>query len=206
MNRILASLAGLALSACVQSPVPLESGAPVADPALMGLWKSDLRGDPMIVTIRQEKDGSLIADVLAYSAPGPTAATERYEIVLARFGDQRYLSFRNPDISPGYFLARYEFVNEHRFCVFATASEALANDLEHKRIPGQVKPDRHASNVELTANGGQLRGYFRQHGAQAFNDVDESALVFQRASSAELPPRPGPVNDPDAEVITPCRP
>jgi hypothetical protein len=206
MFRNLAPLACLALAGCVDSPVPLDSGGPVDDPALAGTWKSDLLGDPMVATLRPEKNGRMIADVLAYSEPGPKAATRHYEIVLARFGDQRYMSIREKDGSPNYSLARYVMVNEDRFCVFGSFSDALAHDLEQKKLAGQVKSDRHMSTVALTASADQLRDYFSKRGARAFNEQDEAALVFQRVASAELPPPKETADDPDSFVPTRCRP
>jgi len=206
MDRILAALACMALVGCVESPVPLESGAKVSDPALIGLWKTDLHGDPMIATIRQEKDGRMVADVQGYFEPGPKAATEQYEFVLAHFGEQRYMSIRYVKESPKYRLARYVLVNKDRFCVYGGYSDALLADLEQKILPGAVIPDRHISNVGLTASSEQLRDYFSKHGAKAFHTEDEAAMVFQRVTSDVLPPPKGPPDDPDAVKATPCRP
>jgi hypothetical protein len=208
MLRIFASITCLVLAGCVQSPVPLESGAKVTDAALTGIWKADLHGDPMIATFRQQDDGRLVADVLAYSEPGPTSATHQSEdeIVLARFGGQRYMSIRDKEVSPNYSLARYVVVSKDRFCVFATFSEALAKDLEQKVLAGQVEADRHMSTAVLSASAGQLRDYFGKHGTRAFNVEDETALVFQRVSSATLPPPKGLAQDPDSFVATRCRP
>jgi len=206
MTRSFAALICLPLAACVQSPVPLESGARVTDPVLAGTWKSDLQGDPLVATFRQDKDGKLVADVQGYFEPGPRASTQHYEIVLARFGEQRYMSIRDPKISPDYSLARYVVVSKDRFCVFATFSDALANDVEQTVVAGQIKSDRHASSVVLSADAGQLREYFSKHGASAFQEHDEAALVFQRVSSATLPPPKEPPDDPDSIVATRCRP
>jgi hypothetical protein len=170
MIRILASFVCLALAGCLESAVPLESGAKVSDPALIGFWKSDLDGDPMVATIRQETNGDLVADVQAYWEPGPKAATKHYQIVLAQFDEHRYMSMRDAKLSPGYSLARYVFEGKDRFCLHAAYSERLARDLEQKVIPGQVKPDRHMPTVELSASSEQLRSYFARRGAGAFRD------------------------------------
>jgi hypothetical protein len=205
MARILASLASLLLTACVQSPIPLESGERVTDAALTGTWKAELHGDPMVATFRQEKDGNLTAEVLAWGEPGPTASTQHYEIVLAKFGTQRYMSIREKGVAPDYSLARYVVVDRDRFCVFATFSDQLSADVERKVLPGRVLQDRHMTAVELAASAGQLRDYFSRQGKRAFNEQDEVALVFQRATSAELPPPPEPPEDPDSIVPTRCR-
>lgn len=205
MIRILAAVACLPLAACVQSAVPLESGGVVSDPALPGIWKAEMQGDPLVATLRQDKEGRLVADVQAYFEPGPRASTQHFEIVLARFGEQRYMSIKD-EISPGYSLARYVVVNKNRFCIFATFSDALARDLEQKALPGQIKPDAHMSTAELSASAEQLRDYFSKHGTQAFQEVDEAALVFERVAAAVLPPAKEPPDDPDKIPITRCRP
>jgi hypothetical protein len=172
MYRIFLSLALLALAGCVESPVPLESGGTVSDPALIGTWKSDLDGDPMVATIRQEANGALVADVQAYWEPGPKAATKHYQIVLAKFDG------------------------------------ALVKDLELKKLPGELKPDRHLSTVELNASSEQLRDYFASHGANAFHE--QPLMAFERVSSAVLPP-PRTQQDRDRDPpgfneVAPCRP
>src|SRR5688572_10334114 len=103
MGRILAALGCLALIGCVQSPVPLDSGGKVSDSRLIGTWKTDFGGDPMVATIRQE-GGGLIVDLLTYSEPGPKAATTRYDIVLAKFDQQRFMSTRDPKLSPTWLI------------------------------------------------------------------------------------------------------
>ncbi len=208
MHRIFLSLASLALAGCVESPVPLESGGTVSDPALIGIWKSDLDGDPMVATIRQEANGVLVADVQAYWEPGPKAATKHYQIVLAKFDGQRYMSIKDPQLTPNYAIARYMFKGEDRFCLHAAFSEALVKDLELKKLPGELKPDRHLSTVELNASSEQLRDYFASHGANAFHE--QPLMAFERVSSAVLPP-PRTQQDRDRDPpgfneVAPCRP
>ena len=207
MMRILAVLACLALGGCVQSAAPLDSGGKVTDPRLIGDWKSDLDGDPMIATFREDADGNLVADVQAYWEPGPKAATQRYEIVLARFGEQRYASFRNTKLSPDYALAGYVFQGKDRFCLHAASTEQLAADLETGKLPGKVVPDRHMRTLELSATPEQLRSYFADHGISAFDE--QPVMAFERVSSAVLPP-PRSRQDRDADSpgfneVTPCR-
>jgi hypothetical protein len=207
MLRFLAAIGCLALAGCVESPLPLESGGKVSDPRLIGVWKSDLFGDPMVATLRQEGSG-LVAEVQAYSEPGPKAATTRYEIVLAQFGERRYMSIREPKLSPTWLIAGYVFEGKDRWCLHPVPSEALAADLEKKTLPGAVKPDRHMPTVELSATPGQLRKYFAEHGAKAFHE--NPLLAFEKTSSAVLPP-PRTQEDrdravPGLEEITPCRP
>ncbi len=208
MLRIFAAFALLPLTGCVESSVPLESGSKVSDPALIGLWKSDFYGDPMVATIRQESSGKLVADVQGYFEPGPRAATKHYQIVLAQFGANRYMSIQDPGLTPNYSIARYVFEGKDRFCLHAAYSEALVQDLEGNRLAGKLKPDRHVSTIELSASSEQLRHYFAAHGAAAFND--QPLMAFQRVSSAELPP-PRTQEDrdrdpPGFDEITPCRP
>jgi hypothetical protein len=206
MFRVLASIACLPLAGCVQSTVPLESGEQVTDPALTGIWKSDVRGDPLVATVHPEKDGRLLADIQSYSGPGPATETQHFEIVLARFGAQRYMSMREIGSSPNYSLARYVVVNRDRFCVFATFSEALAGDIDRKILPGKIQQDRHMATVTLDASAGQLRDYFGSRGAEAFSEEDVVALVFQRVASDQLPPARTQPDDPDDFVPTRCHP
>jgi len=205
--RILVAAACLLLAGCVQSPVPLESGEKVSDPALIGIWKSDFDGDPMVATIYRQANGDLVADIQAYWEPGPTAATMQFQVVLARFGEHRYMSFRSRDMGPSYALARYLFQNKDRFCVHAAYSEKLLSDLQAKALPGELKPDRHVSNVELRASAEQLRSYFARHGAAAFHD--SPLLAFERVTSAVLPPPRSQADrdrgEPGYDEITPCR-
>jgi hypothetical protein len=206
--RILVASACLVLASCVESPVPLESGEKFFDAALIGTWKTDLDGDPSIATIYRQVNGDLVADVQAYWEPGPTASTVRFQLVLARFGEHRYVSFRSADMGPQYALARYIFQNRNRFCLHAAYSERLLADLETKTLPGALKPDRHVSNVELSASAGELRDYFSRHGAVAFHD--SPLMAFERVKSAKLPP-PRSQEDIDRRApdgfrdITPCR-
>jgi hypothetical protein len=207
MLRILAAIGCLVLAGCVESPVPLESGGKVSDSRLIGVWNSDFLGDPMVATIRQDGSG-LVLDVLAYSEPGPKAATTRYQIVLAQFGERRYMSIREPKLSPNWAIAGYVFEGKDRWCLHPVPSEALAADLEKKTLPGAVKPDRHMPTVELSATPGQLRKYFAEHGATAFHE--NPLMVFEKTSSAVLPP-PRTQEDrdravPGLEEVTPCRP
>ena len=208
MLRLFAALVLLPLTGCVESSVPLESGGKVSDPSLIGLWKSDLDGDPMVATIRQETSGELVADLQAYWEPGPRAATKRYEIVLAQFGTHRYMSFRDPGLSPNYSIARYVFEGTDRFCLHAAYSAALVQDLEESRLAGKLKPDRHMSTVELSASSEQLRVYFASHGAAAFHE--KPVMAFERVSSAVLPPPRSQEdrdrNAPGFNEVTPCRP
>src|SRR6187549_2646308 len=75
MKFSFAAVAVIALAGCIQSTAPLESdAAKPSEPTLLGHWKSDLDGDPMVATIRQAKNGDLEADVLANWEPGPKAA------------------------------------------------------------------------------------------------------------------------------------
>jgi len=208
MHRIFISLASLAMAGCVESPVPLESGGEVTDPALIGSWKSDLDGDPMVATIRQEANGALVADVQAYWEPGPKAATKHYQIVLATFDGLHYMSIKDPALPANYAIARYVFEGNNRFCLHAAYSEALVKELELKKLPGELKPDRHLSTVELNASSGQLRDYFASHGADAFHQ--QPLMAFERVSSAVLPP-PRTQQDRDRDPpgfneVAPCRP
>lgn len=207
MIRIFAVLALLPLTGCVESTVPLESGEKVSDPALIGLWKSDFDGDPMFATIRQETNGGPVADVQAYWEPGPKAATKRYQIVLAQFGEHRYMSILDPGLTPNYSIAHYVFEGKDRFCLHAAFSEALVKDLDGSVLPGKLKPDRHVSTVELSASTEQLRGYFSKHGARAFHD--QPLMAFERVSAAVLPPpRTQAERDQDGpgfDKVTPCR-
>jgi hypothetical protein len=189
MMRILAVFTCLALAGCVHSPVPLESGAArLSDPALIGYWKFDIDGEPAIATITENADGDVVADVIAYWEPGPKADTRHFQVVLARFDQDRYLSFRDMELSPLYSLARYQFESQDRFRVYGGYSEELIEALKQKRIPGELKPDRHMPTVELSASSRQLRSFFREFGARAFHD--ESPLVFERVASPVLPPFP----------------
>ena len=188
MPHKLLCLACLLLAGCVESPSPLETGITVSDPALIGTWKSDLDGDPMVATIRQDSNGRLVADVQAYWEFGSKAATKRYEIVLAQFDEHRYASFRAPDLSPNYWIARYVFEGRDRFCLHAASTEHLAQDLERQRIPGKLRQDPHMATVELNASPEQLRDYFAAEGAQAFDDTP--VMAFERTAAAVLaPPR-----------------
>ena len=207
MIRILVALACLSLAACVESAVPLESGGKVSDPALLGVWKTDLDGDPMVATIRKEASGEFVADVQAYWEPGPKAATRHYRIVLAQFGKQRYMSILDAELSPNYSLAGYVFEGKDRFCLHAAYSEALVRDLEGNKLAGKLKPDRHMPTVELSASSEQLRSYFAGHGADAFHE--NPLMAFERVSSAILPP-PRTQEDRDRDApgfneVTPCR-
>ena len=207
MIRILSALGCLVLAGCVESPVPLESGGAVSDPRLIGVWKTDLMGDPMVATFRQEGSG-LVAEVQAYSEPGPKAATTRYEIVLSKFGDRRYMSIREPKLAPTWAVAGYVFQGKDRWCLHPAPSEALARDLEKKKLPGAIKPDRHMPHVGLSATSEQLRKYFTDHGATAFHE--NPLLAFEKTASAVLPP-PQTQEDRDREAPgpdgpTPCRP
>lgn len=207
MIRIFAALALLPLTGCVESAAPLESGGKISDPALIGLWKTDFDGDPMIATIRQETNGELVADTEAYWEPGPKAATKHFQIVLARFGAHRYMSIRDAGLAPNYSIARYVFEGKDRFCLHVAFSEALVKDLEDGVLPGRLKPDRHVSTVELSASSEQLRGYFSKHGARAFHD--QSLMAFERVSAAFLPqPRTQEERDQDEpgfNEVAPCR-
>ena len=208
MHRIILCLGWLGLAGCVESPVPLESGDKVSDPALIGIWKSDLAGDPMVATIRQQANGALVADVQAYWEPGPTAATKRFEIVLAEFGERRYMSVRNPGLAPVYSLARYVFEGQNRFCLLSASSESLVRDLEERKLPGELKEDRHMSHVALNASPEQLRNYFASEGANAFHE--QFIMAFERASSDVLPPpRTQQERDrdpPGFNEVRPCKP
>jgi hypothetical protein len=208
MIRIFAALGCVMLIGCVESPVPLESGDRVSDPRLIGVWNTDFLGDPMVATIRQEGSG-LVADVLGYFEPGPKAATTRYDIVLAQFGERRYMSIRQPKLSPAWAIAGYVFEGKDRWCLHPVPSEALAADLEKQSLPGAVKPDRHMSTVELSATTEQLRKYFAKHGAKAFHE--NPLMAFEKTASAVLgPPRTQEDRDRRApagfEGPTPCRP
>ena len=206
MIRIFAALGCLALAGCMDSPVPLESGGRVSDPRLIGLWNTDFDGDPMVATIRQEGSG-LVADVLAYSEPGPKAATTRYEIVLAQFGERHYMSIREPKLAPNWAIAGYVFEGKDRWCLHPVPSEALAADLG-KTLPGKVRPDRHLYTVELSATPEQLRKYFAEHGAKAFHE--NPLMAFEKTVSAVLrPPQTQEDRDrgePGFDEVTPCRP
>ena len=208
MLRIIAVLGCLAVGGCVQSASPLESGEKVSDPRLIGDWKSDLDGDPMIATIRQDADGKLVADVQAYWEPGPKAATEHYEIVLARFGEQRYASYRNTRLSPDYAIASYVFEGKDRFCLHAASTQQLAADLEAGKLPGRVEKDRHMSTLVLGATPDQLRSYFAEHGISAFDE--HPVMAFERVSSTVLPPPPSrqerDAGPPGFNEVRPCRP
>jgi hypothetical protein len=189
MIRIFAAFTLLALAGCIQSPVPLESGgAKVSDPELIGLWKFNIGGDPAVATIRQDANGDFLADVVAYWEPGPKIATRHFQLILARLGENRYMSIRDTELSPKYFLVRYQIDSKDRFRMYGAYSEELIAALEQKRLPGQLEPDRHMSTVELTASSGQLLAYFREHGASAFHQ--EGQLAFVRTSSTQLPPHP----------------
>lgn len=207
MFRSSVALACLLLAGCVESPVPLESGDKVSDPRLVGTWKTDFDGDPMVATIRQEAGGKLVADVQAYSEPGPKAATTRYEIVLAQFGAQRFMSIREPKLSPGYLLARYVFEGRNRFCLHNVPSEALAKDLEEKKLSAEIVDDRHMPHVKLAASQDQLRRYFATDGARAFHEMP--LMAFERAAGAVLPPpRTQQERDRDPSgfnEVAPCR-
>ena len=185
MIRIFAALGCLALVGCVESPVPLESGGKVPDTRLIGVWNTDFDGDPMVATIRRE-GGALVADVQAYAEAGPKAATTRYEIVLAQFGQQRFMSIRDSKLAPGWAIAAYVFQGKDRWCLHPVFSEALVADLEKRVLPGAVKPDRHMATVELAATSEQLRKYFAEHGARAFHE--NPLMAFEKAASAVLPP------------------
>lgn len=206
MIRILAALGCLALIGCVESPVPLESGGKVSDARLIGVWKTDFDGDPMIATIHEEGSG-LVADVQAYSEAGPKAATTRYEIVLSQFGERRYMSIKEPKLAPTWAIAGYVFQGKDRWCLHPVPSEAMASHLENKTLPGAIKADRHLSTVELTATSDQLRKYFAEHGAKAFHE--NPLMAFEKTASAVLPPPqeigedPG---EPGFDGPTPCRP
>ncbi len=208
MRRIFAALVLLRLTACVESPVPLESGGRISDPTLIGLWKADFDGDPMIATLRQETNGELVADVQAYWEPGPKAATKQFQIVLAQFGEHRYMSIRDRDLTPNYSIARYVFEGKDRFCLHIVPSEALMKDLEGTRLPGKLKPDRHVSTIELSASAEQLRGYFDKHGAGAFHD--QPLMAFERVSAAVLPrsrtQEERDQEEPGFDEVAPCRP
>jgi hypothetical protein len=162
----------------------------------------------MIATFRQEKNGDLVADLQAYWEPGPKAATKQYQVVLAQFGEHRYMSIRDVGLTPNYSLARYVFEGKDRFCLHAVFSDALIKDLEGGVLPGKLKPDRHVSTVELSASPEQLRGYFSQHGVSAFHD--QPLMAFERAPAAVLPqPRTQEEKDKDEpgfDEVTPCRP
>jgi hypothetical protein len=173
----------------------------------MGTWKSDLDGDPMVVTIHRKTNGDLVADVQAYWEPGPKAATMQFQLVLAKFGEQRYMSFRSLEMAPTYAISSYLFQGRNRFCLHAAYSERLIQDLQDKILPGELKPDRHVSNVELSASAEQLRGYFAAHGATAFHE--EPLLAFERVKSAILPPprtqEQRDRDEPGYNAVTPCR-
>jgi hypothetical protein len=208
MIRIFAALGCVMLAGCVESPVPLESGGKVSDPRLIGVWNADFLGDPMVATLRQE--GSIVvADVQAYSEPGPKAATTRYEIVLAQLGERRFMSIRDPKLSPNWLIAGYVFEGKDRWCLHPVPAESLAADLESKALPGEVVPDRHMPYVKLSATSEQLRKYFGEHGARAFHE--NPLLAFEKTASAVLPP-PRTREDRDREVpggleeVTRCRP
>jgi hypothetical protein len=205
MLRILAAIGCLALLGCVESPVPLESGGRVSDPRLIGVWKTDFDGDPMVAIIRPQGSG-LVADVQAYSEPGPKAATTRYEIVLAQFGERRYMSIKDPKLSPTWAIAGYEFEGKDRWCLHPVPSEALAADLESKALPGAIKPDRHLTTVELSATSEQLRKYFAEHGARVFDD--HPLMGFGKTASAVLPPPQTQEDrdrgDPGFDEVKPC--
>jgi hypothetical protein len=206
MIRILVALGCLAFFGCVESPVPLESGGKVSDSRLIGVWKTDFDGDPMVATIRQEGSG-LIAEVQGYSGPGPKPEITRYDIVLAQFGQQRFMSIKDPKLSPTWAIAGYVFEGKDRWCLYPVPSEALAADLEKKVLPGAIKPDRHMPTVELSATPEQLRKYFAEHGATAFHDPPP--LAFEKTASAVLPPPQEPGQDqgePGFDGPTPCRP
>jgi hypothetical protein len=208
MLRIFAVLAMLPLTGCVQSAAPLDSGGRITDPALIGQWKTDLDGDPMIATFRQETNGELVADLQAYWEPGPKAATKHFQVVLAQFGEYRYVSVRDVELSPNYLIARYVFEGKDRFCLHTVSSEALIKDLEGGVLPGKLIPDRHISMVQLDASTEQLRGYFSKHGARAFHD--QPTMAFERVSAAVLPqPRTQLERDhdePGFNEVAPCRP
>ena len=208
MIRLLAALCCLALVGCVDSPVPLESGKKVVDPRLTGLWKTDLDGDPMLATIRTDTNGALVAEMRAYTEPGPEAATTRYEIVLARFGEHRYMSIKDSTMSSHWAIARYVFEGKDRWCLHPVPTEMLATDLEKKALPGAIKPDRHLPTVALSATPDQLRKYFADHGAKVFDD--HPLMAFARTTSTVLPP-PQTQEDrdrgePGFAPVTPCRP
>jgi hypothetical protein len=209
MLKVLAAIGCLALMGCVESPVPLESGGKVSDPRLIGVWKSDFMGDPVVATFRQEANGSLVADVLAYSEPGPKAATTRYEIVLAQFDERRYMSIREPKLSPTWLIAGYVFEGKDRWCLHPVPSEALATELENKTLPGAVVPDRHMPHAKLSATSEQLRNYFATHGAKVFHE--NPLMAFGKTASAVLAP-PQTQEDRDRRAPagfdgpTPCRP
>ena len=207
MIRIFAALALLPLAGCVESPVPLESGDKISDPTLIGLWKTDADGDPMIATVRQEPNGELVADVQAYWEPGPKAATKHFQIVLAQFGEHRYISIRDASVTPNYSIARYVFEGRDRFCLHTVPSDALVKDLEGSVVPGKIQPDRHMSTVELSASSEQLRAYFSQHGARAFHD--QPLMAFERVSAAVLPrsrtQEERDQDEPGFDEVSPCR-
>jgi len=204
MTRILAALTCLALTGCVESPVPLESdGGKLSAPELIGLWKFDIDGDPAIATISQDPSGDFKADVIAYWEPGPKIATRHFHIVLARFDKDRYMSIRDLALSPLYSLARYEVESKDRFRLYGAYSEELVEALEKKRLPGELKPDRHMPTVMLNASSEQLRSFFHEAAVDAFDH--EAHLVFERTSSTQLPPPPVP-GPPRDEPTTPPRP
>jgi hypothetical protein len=206
--RVAAVLALLPLAGCVQSVAPLESGSKISDPRLTGHWKTNLDGDPMVATVRQEKDGGLIAEVQAYWEPGPKAATRHFQVVLAQFGEYRYASIRDLELSPNYLIARYVFESKDRFCLHVVFSDALVEDLEAGVLPGKLQPDRHLSTVELAASKEQLRGYFEKQGARAFHE--KPLMAFERVPAAVLPqPRTQEEKDQDEpgfNEVEPCRP
>jgi hypothetical protein len=196
MKFSFAAVAVIALAGCIQSTAPLESdAAKPSEPTLLGHWKSDLDGDPMVATIRQAKNGDLEADVLANWEPGPKAATKRMQIVLARIGDARYMSIRDLELSPAYYLARYELVGKDHFRLYGMYTEELLDAMKQKRVAGEFREDRHMSTVSLTADSAELRAYFRDHGAKAISD--EGYMEFERVESAKLPPpqKPGAPKD-----------
>lgn len=206
MLRTIALLALLPLAGCVESPVPLESGEKVSDPDLLGDWKTDLMGDPMVATIRLDDKGQLVADVQAYWEPGPKAATKHFRMVLARFGEHRFMSLSEPDLAPSYALSRYVFEGKDRWCLHTAPTEATAADLG-KTLPGEIKPDRHMPHVALSATPEQLRAYFATQGAKFFDD--HPVMAFERVPAAVLPlPRTQEERDRDApgmKEVTPCR-
>jgi len=208
MTRVFAVLACLALTSCVQSPVPLESGDKVTDPRLIGTWKSDLDGDPMVATIYREADGDFVADLQAYSEPGPRAATTRYQLVLAKFGEHRYVSIRDPKLAPDYVITRYVFEGGDRFCLHPVPTDKLAEDLERKVLAGRIKPDRHIPTAELGASTEKLREYFAAHSPEALDE--HPLLAFERVPAAILPPpqtqEERDRDEPGFNEVTPCRP
>lgn len=207
MIRVLAALALLPLASCVVSTVALKSAGKISDPALIGTWKTDFDGDPMVATVREQANGDLVADLQAYWEPGPKAATQQFQIVLSRFGERRYMSVRDTSVTPNYSIARYVFEGKDRFCLHAVFSETLVKDLEAGVLPGKLTPDRHVSTVELTASSKQLRSYFSQRGASAFHD--QPLMAFERVSEAVLPPPPTQEerdkDDHGFEEVAPCR-